>query len=132
MASAPRSDSTSTNYEHGPLRGRRVKRARDRSGSISRGPNGRLLAKHDCSAWGTALTDQLAIARASAETAQRLFEASSRAAGRGDIAGADLDTRRQALLDASSKARVAEHDLVAARSDLNKQLGLPPEVTSCA
>ena len=74
------------------------------------------------------LTDQLAIARASAETAQRLFEASSRAAGRGDIAGADLDTRRQALLDASSKARVAEHDLVAARSDLNKQLGLPPEV----
>ena len=73
------------------------------------------------------LTDQLAIALASAETAQRLFEASSRAAGRGDIAGADLDTRRQALLDASSKARVAEHDLVAARSDLNKQLGLPPE-----
>ncbi|MBW8836905.1 MAG: TolC family protein, partial [Burkholderia sp.] len=58
------------------------------------------------------LSDQLAISLASAETAQRLFEASSRAAGRGDIAGADLDTRRQALLDASSKARVAEHDLV--------------------
>ena len=75
-----------------------------------------------------ALTAQLAIALASAETAQQLFDASSRAAGRGDIAGADLDTRRQALLDASSKARVAEHDLVAARSDLNKQLGLPPEV----
>ena len=74
-----------------------------------------------------ALTDQLAIARASAETAQRLFEASSRAAGRGDISGTDLDSRRQALLDASSKARVAEHDLVAARSDLNKQLGLPPD-----
>ena len=74
------------------------------------------------------LTDQLAIALASAETAQRLFEASSRAAGRGDIAGSDLDTRRQALLDASNKARVAEHDLVAARSDLNKQLGLPPNV----
>lgn len=74
-----------------------------------------------------ALTQQLAIARASAETAERLFGASSRAAGRGDISGADLDTRRQALLDAASKARVAEHDLVAARSDLNKQLGLPPE-----
>ena len=73
------------------------------------------------------LTNQLAIARVSAEVAQRLFEASSRAAGRGDISGVDLDTRRQALLDASSKARVAEHDLVAARSDLNKQLGLPPE-----
>lgn len=74
-----------------------------------------------------ALTQQLAIARTSAETAQRLFEASSRAAGRGDISGADLDSRRQALVDASNKARVAEHDLVAARSDLNKQLGLPPD-----
>ena len=75
-----------------------------------------------------ALTNQLAIARISAETAQRLFEASSRAAGRGDVSGTDLDTRRQALLDASSKARVAEQQLVAARSDLNKQLGLPPDV----
>src|SRR5260221_1925595 len=73
-----------------------------------------------------ALTNQLVIARLSAETAQRLFEASSRAAGRGDISGADLDSRRQALLDAGNRARVAEHDLVAARSDLNKQLGLPP------
>lgn len=73
-----------------------------------------------------ALTEQLRIARTSAETAQRLFEATSRAAGRGDISGADLDSRRQALLDASSKARVAEHDLVIARSDLNKQLGLQP------
>ena len=75
-----------------------------------------------------ALTDQLTIARKSAETAQRLFEASSRAAGRGDISGADLDSRRQALLDASGKARAAERDLVAARSDLNKQLGLPPDI----
>ena len=74
-----------------------------------------------------ALTDQLAIALKSVETAQRLFEASSRAAGRGDISGTDLDSRRQSLLDASSKARIAEHDLIAARSDLNKQLGLPPE-----
>jgi outer membrane protein, heavy metal efflux system len=73
------------------------------------------------------LTDQLALARASAETAQRLFEASSRAAGRGDISGTDLDARRQALLDASTKARTAEQDLVTARSDLNKQLGLPPQ-----
>lgn len=73
------------------------------------------------------LTNQLATARISAEVAQRLFEASSRAAGRGDISGVDLDVRRQAYLDASNKARVAEHDLVAARSDLNKQLGLPPE-----
>lgn len=74
------------------------------------------------------LANQLSIALASAQSAQQLFEASSRAAGRGDISGADLDTRRQAFVDASSKARTAEHDLVAARSDLNKQLGLPPDV----
>lgn len=74
------------------------------------------------------LTDQLSIALASAEAAQRLFEVSSRAAVRGDISGAELDTRRQALLDASTKARTAQHDLVAARSDLNKQLGLLPGV----
>lgn len=74
-----------------------------------------------------ALTNELAIARTSAQAAGRLFEASSRAAGRGDIPGADLDARRQALLDAGAKARTAEQDLVAARADLNKQLGLPPE-----
>lgn len=74
-----------------------------------------------------ALTRELAIAQTSATAAGRLFDASSRAAGRGDISGVDLDTRRQALLDASSKARIAEHDLVAAREDLNKELGLAPE-----
>lgn len=74
------------------------------------------------------LTNQLAISLVSAESAQRLFEASSRAAGRGDISGTDLDSRRQAFVDAGNKARTAEHDLVAARSDLNKQLGLPPDV----
>src|SRR5258708_1861442 len=57
-----------------------------------------------------ALTDQLAIARTSAEAAERLFEASRPAAGPGDISGVDLDARRQALLDAGTKARVAEQD----------------------
>ena len=74
-----------------------------------------------------ALGDQLALARASAAATQKLFEASSRAAGRGDIAAGDLDTRRQALLDSSNKARVAERDLVTARGELNRQLGLAPE-----
>ena len=73
-----------------------------------------------------ALIDEFAIARTSQEAAKRLFEASSRAAGRGDISGADLDSRRQALLDSSNKAQVAERDLVAAREDLNKELGLAP------
>lgn len=74
-----------------------------------------------------ALERQLELARASAALAQRLFDASQRAAGRGDIAAGDLDTRRQALLDASSRARTVESDLAAARGDLARQLGLPPE-----
>ena len=74
-----------------------------------------------------ALTDQLAIARASAAAAEKLFGATQRAAGRGDIAAGELDSRRQALLDMTDKFRVAERDLAAAKGELNKMLGLPPE-----
>jgi outer membrane protein TolC len=74
-----------------------------------------------------ALEEQRGIAQASAASARQLFDAASRAAGRGDVAAGELDTRRQALLDASTKARTAETDLETARADLNKQLGLPPE-----
>lgn len=76
----------------------------------------------------TALTAQLTIARTALASAQDLFAAAERAAGRGDIAAADLDTRRQALIDATDKVRTAESGLVAARSDLNKTLGLPPDI----
>jgi outer membrane protein TolC len=74
-----------------------------------------------------ALTRQLAIATTGAASAEQLFAASIRAGARGDISGADVDTRRQAALDAASKARTAENDLVTARGELNKLLGLPPE-----
>ena len=74
-----------------------------------------------------ALTRQFAIAGASAASAESLFERASRAGARGDLSGADVDTRRQAALDAASKARTAENDLVTARGELNKLLGLPPE-----
>ena len=74
-----------------------------------------------------ALEAQRALAEASASSAIHLFDASRRAAGRGDIGAAELDIRRQALLDATTKARTVESDLAQARSDLNKQLGLPPE-----
>jgi outer membrane protein TolC len=74
-----------------------------------------------------ALEEQLKVAQTSAASARKLFEAAQRAAGRGDIAAGDLDTRRQALLDASTKERTAENDLATTRADLNKQLGLPPE-----
>ena len=74
-----------------------------------------------------ALEEQRKIAWASAASARQLFDAASRAAGRGDIAAGELETRRQALLDTSAKARTVETDLETARADLNKQLGLPPE-----
>lgn len=74
-----------------------------------------------------ALTKQLAIAKASAAAAESLFERASRAGARGDLSGSDVDTRRQAALDAASNARTAENDLVAARGELNHLLGLPPE-----
>ncbi len=74
-----------------------------------------------------ALTAQLEVARASAAAAQRLFDAAGRAAGHGDLAATDLDTRRQSLLDITTKTRTAESDLATARADLNRQLGLPPE-----
>lgn len=75
-----------------------------------------------------ALTQQLRIAQASAAAARQLFEASSRAGLRGDISAADVDTRRQAALDAADKVRTTENDFVTARGELNKLLGLPPEM----
>ncbi len=73
-----------------------------------------------------ALTAQAELAAKSAASARMQLDATLRAAGRGDIAGAELDARRQAGIDAADKARTAESALVAARGDLNKQLGLPP------
>lgn len=74
------------------------------------------------------LERQLRLAEDSVASAQRMFAAVSRAAGRGDVSATDLDTRRQTLVDAESKLRQAQTSLVTARTDLNKQLGLPPEV----
>lgn len=74
------------------------------------------------------LEQQLTIARDSAAAADRLFTVTRRAAGRGDLAGSETDTRRQAMLDAETRLRSIENDLATARGDLNKLLGLPPEV----
>ena len=73
------------------------------------------------------LERQLGLAQKSLQSSQTLFDAVSRAAGRGDLSATDLDTRRQALLDAQSKLRQTETSLATARTDLAKQLGLPPE-----
>ena len=74
------------------------------------------------------LQRQLRLAEASVASADKMFAAVSRAAGRGDVSATDLDARRQTLVDAEAKLRQAQSSLVTARSDLNKELGLPPEV----
>ncbi|WP_375395754.1 TolC family protein [uncultured Sphingomonas sp.] len=73
-----------------------------------------------------ALERQLAIAKAGAASAETLLAASSRAAGRGDLAAGDVDTRRQSALDSADKARTAEADLASARNELTRLIGLPP------
>ncbi|MDB5714926.1 MAG: TolC family protein [Sphingomonadales bacterium] len=74
------------------------------------------------------LEHQLAIARANATNADYMFQTSARAAGRGDLAAADVDSRRLAALDAASGLRTTENELTMARGELNKQLGLAPDV----
>lgn len=49
------------------------------------------------------------------------------AAARGDIKADEVESRRIAAADATDKARQAERDLEAARLDLNRLLGLPPQ-----
>lgn len=74
------------------------------------------------------LERQVRLAEISVQSAEKLFDAVSRAAGRGDVSATDLDARRQTLLDAQSKLRQAQTELITARADLNKQLGLSPEL----
>lgn len=74
-----------------------------------------------------ALQRQLVLAQATLASAQTWLGRAQRAAGRGDVAGSDSDARRLALIDASDKARTAERDLSAARFELNKLIGIPPE-----
>ena len=75
-----------------------------------------------------ALGEQLPIAQATAASAERLLMVTERAAARGDIAATEVETRRQAALDAADKLRVAERELVTARGELNRLLGLAPEM----
>lgn len=75
-----------------------------------------------------ALEAQVGVARASAASAQQQFAVAARAAGRGDVAAGEVDSRRQTALDAADKARTTENDLTTARGELNKQLGIAPDV----
>ncbi len=76
-----------------------------------------------------ALQRLLTLARASEASADALLTSSTSAAVRGDLAAAELDARRQSALDAAGKARTAESDLVTARDELNRLLGLSPGMT---
>ena len=73
------------------------------------------------------LERQLRLAEISAASAEKMFAAVSRAAGRGDRFG---DRSRRAAAGAARcavEAAPSRTSLVTARTDLNKQLGLPPE-----
>ena len=74
-----------------------------------------------------ALAAQLPLAGTSALATQKLYDEAARAATRGDIAAATLDSRRLAALDAAGVLRAIERDLAAAKLELNRMLGLPPE-----
>lgn len=76
-----------------------------------------------------ALGAQLRLAQQSAASAQNAYDISHRAALRGDLAEAEVDARRQAMLDASAKLRTVEKDLQTARLELNKLLGIAPGTT---
>ena len=75
------------------------------------------------------LERQLKLDESGVASASKMFAAVSSAAGRGDVSATDLDTRRQTLVDAETKLRQAQTSLVTAQSDLNKELGLPPELS---
>lgn len=74
-----------------------------------------------------ALDRQLELARATLASAEAWLSRVQRAAGRGDIAGSETDSRRLALIDASSRVRSGERDLATARLELNKLMGIPPD-----
>lgn len=74
-----------------------------------------------------ALTRNVALADASRASARSLLQRTQRAAGRGDLAADQVQAARTAAADAEDKARAAERDLVAARFELTKLIGLPPE-----
>ena len=67
-----------------------------------------------------------ALARASRDSAQSVLDRMLRAAGRGDILPDQVQAARLAAFDAADRLRIAERDLATARSELTRQMGLPP------
>jgi outer membrane protein TolC len=74
-----------------------------------------------------ALTRNVEFANATRVNARSLLDRTQRAAGRGDLAADQVQAARTAAADAEDKARSAERDLAAARLELTRLLGLPPQ-----
>lgn len=74
-----------------------------------------------------ALERQVAIDRASRDSTQAMLDRMLRAAGRGDIGGEQVQGARLAAFDAAERLRNDEKELSAARFELAKLIGLPPD-----
>ena len=75
------------------------------------------------------LERQLAINTASKDAQDSLLKRTSHAAGRGDVAADQLQTARAAAATAVEAYRTTGRSLAAARLELTRLLGLPPETT---
>lgn len=73
------------------------------------------------------LTRVADLSRQTNTAAQAQLVRSARAAARGDIAASDAETARIAAFDAADRLRTAERDLLTAKQELARLLGLPPE-----
>ena len=67
------------------------------------------------------------LAVASRDAAQSLLDRMLRAAGRGDLAPDQLQAARLSAFDAADRLRVFERDLMTARLELLRLMGLPPD-----
>lgn len=76
-----------------------------------------------------ALERQVALDRASRDSAQVMLDHMLRAAGRGDIAGDQVQGARVAAFDAAERLRNDEKELSAARLELARVIGFPPDHT---
>ena len=74
----------------------------------------------------TGLEQAQSLAMASRDAAQSLLDRMLRAAGRGDLAPDQLQAARLSAFDAADRLRIFERDLVTARLELLRLMGLPP------
>lgn len=72
------------------------------------------------------LTGALTLAQESRDNARSLLDRTLRAAGRGDLAGDQVQAARTANVDAEGRLRTAQNDLNTAQFELARLLGMPP------